>query len=158
MTEKLEITEKRFDEINEKLTDINVINDQEQYKSLMKELKNLTPIIEEYRMYKTARSDFEEAEQMLSDGGLDKDFEEIVQEQYESNKKLMDEYTDELKILLLPKDPDDDRNVIIEIRGGAGGEEAALFANSMFRMYSMYAQTKGWKTEVISANPTELGG
>ena len=133
MTEKLEITEKRFDEINEKLTDINVINDQEQYKSLMKELKNLTPIIEKYRMYKTARSDFEEAEQMLSDGGLD-------------------------KILLLPKDPDDDRNVIIEIRGGAGGEEAALFANSMFRMYSMYAQTKGWKTEVISSNPTELGG
>lgn len=158
MTEKLEITEKRFDEINEKLTDINVINDQEQYKSLMKELKNLTPIIEKYRMYKTARSDFEEAEQMLSDGGLDKDFKEIVQEQYESNKKLMDEYTDELKILLLPKDPDDDRNVIIEIRGGAGGEEAALFANSMFRMYSMYAQTKGWKTEVISSNPTELGG
>ena len=158
MTEKLEITEKRFDEINEKLTDINVINDQEQYKSLMKELKSLTPIIEKYRMYKTARSDFEEAEQMLSDGGLDKDFKEIVQEQYESNKKLMDEYTDELKILLLPKDPDDDRNVIIEIRGGAGGEEAALFANSMFRMYSMYAQTKGWKTEVISSNPTELGG
>ena len=158
MTEKLEITEKRFDEINEKLTDINVINDQEQYKNLMKELKNLTPIIEKYRMYKAARSDFEEAEQMLSDGGLDKDFKEIVQEQYESNKKLMDEYTDELKILLLPKDPDDDRNVIIEIRGGAGGEEAALFANSMFRMYSMYAQTKGWKTEVISSNPTELGG
>lgn len=89
---------------------------------------------------------------------MTKDFKEIVQEQYESNKKLMDEYTDELKILLLPKDPDDDRNVIIEIRGGAGGEEAALFANSMFRMYSMYAQTKGWKTEVISSNPTELGG
>ena len=91
MTEKLEITEKRFDEINEKLTDINVINDQEQYKNLMKELKNLTPIIEKYRMYKAARSDFEEAEQMLSDGGLDKDFKEIVQEQYESNKKLMDD-------------------------------------------------------------------
>ena len=147
MTEKLEIMEKRFDEINEKLTDINVINDQEQYKNLMKELKSLTPIIDKFRMYKTARNDYEEAEQMLSDGGLDKDFKEIVQEQYESNKKLMDEYTDELKILLLPKDPDDDRNVIIEIRGGAGGEEAALFANSMFRMYSMYAQAKGWKTE-----------
>ena len=97
-------------------TDINVINDQEQYKSLMKELKNLTPIIEKYRMYKTARSDFEEAEQMLSDGGLDKDFKEIVQEQYENNKKLMDEYTDELKILLLPKDPDDDRKMCIRDR------------------------------------------
>ena len=78
MTEKLEIMEKRFDEINEKLTDINVINNQEQYKNLMKELKNLTPIIDKYRMYKTARADYEEAEQMLSDGGLDKDFKEIV--------------------------------------------------------------------------------
>ena len=163
MTEKLEIMEKRFDEINEKLTDINVINDQEQYKNLMKELKSLTPIIEKYRMYKTARADYEEAEQMLSDGGLDKDFKEIVQEQYESNKKLMEEYTDELKILLLPKDPDDDRNVIIEIRGGAGGEEAALFANSMFRMYSMYAQAKGWKTVLpeveevdVEINPADL--
>ena len=95
---------------------------------------------------------------MLAEGGLDKDFKEMVQQQLEDNKKLCEEYTEELKILLLPKDPDDDRNVIIEIRGGAGGDEAALFANSLFRMYSMYAQLKGWKIEVINANPTELGG
>lgn len=158
MTEKLNIMEQRFEEINEKLTDINVINDQQQYKNLMKELKSLTPIIEKYREYKTAKNDFDEACQMLEEGGMDKDFKEMVQEQYEENKKLVDEYTEELKILLLPKDPDDDRNVIIEIRGGAGGDEAALFANSLFRMYSMYAQLKGWKIEVISSNPTELGG
>lgn len=158
MTEKLNIMEQRYEEINEKLTDINVINDNTQYKNLMKEYKNLTPIIEKYRQYKAAKKDFDEAEEMLSEGGLDKDFKEMVQQQLEENKRLSEEYTEELKILLLPKDPDDDRNVIIEIRGGAGGDEAALFANSLFRMYSMYAQLKGWKIEVINANPTELGG
>ena len=158
MTEKLNIMERRYEEINEKLTDANVINDNTQYKNLMKEYKNLTPIIEKYREYKAAKKDLDEAEEMLAEGGLDKDFKEMVQQQLEDNKKLCEEYTEELKILLLPKDPDDDRNVIIEIRGGAGGDEAALFANSLFRMYSMYAQLKGWKIEVINANPTELGG
>ncbi len=158
MTEKLNIMERRYEEINEKLTDVNVINDNTQYKNLMKEYKNLTPIIEKYREYKAAKKDLDEAEEMLAEGGLDKDFKEMVQQQLEDNKKLCEEYTEELKILLLPKDPDDDRNVIIEIRGGAGGDEAALFANSLFRMYSMYAQLKGWKIEVINANPTELGG
>ena len=158
MTEKLNIMERRYEEINEKLTDVNVINDNTQYKNLMKEYKNLTPIIEKYREYKAAKKDLDEAEEMLAEGGLDKDFKEMVQQQLEENKKLCEEYTEELKILLLPKDPDDDRNVIIEIRGGAGGDEAALFANSLFRMYSMYAQLKGWKIEVINANPTELGG
>ena len=158
MTEKLQAMENRFNEINEMLTDINIINDQEQYKKLMKELKNLTPIVEKFREYKSAESDFKEAEQMLADGGLDKEFKEIVQEQYETNKELIEKYTEELKVLLLPKDPDDDKSVIIEIRGGAGGDEAALFANSLYRMYSMYAQTKGWKIEVINANPTERGG
>ena len=158
MLDKLKGMEKRFDEINEKLTDINIINDQEQYKNLMKELKNLTPIMDKYREYKAASDDYEEAKAMLSEGGLDKDFKEMVQAQYEENKALIEQYTDELKILLLPKDPDDDKNVIIEIRGGAGGDEAALFANSLYRMYTMYAQLKGWKMDVINANPTELGG
>ena len=158
MLDKLKGMEKRFDEINERLTDINVINDQEQYKNLMKELKNLTPIMDKYREYKAASDDFEEARAMLDEGGLDKDFKEMVQAQFEENKALIEQYTDELKILLLPKDPDDDKNVIIEIRGGAGGEEAALFANSLYRMYTMYAQLKGWKLEVINSNPTELGG
>lgn len=158
MDEKLKLMEQRYEEINEKLTDINVINDTEAYKNLMKELKSLTPIIEKYREYKAAQKDYEEAEQMLDEGGLDKDFKEMVQEQLEENKKLIEQYTEELKVLLLPRDPDDDRNVIIEIRGGAGGDEAALFANSLFRMYSMYAQLKGWKIEIISSNPTELGG
>lgn len=158
MLEKLKDAEKRYDEINEKLTDIEVINDNKQYAALMKEIKSLTPLVEKYREYSKAKADFDEAKEMLDEGGLDKDFKEVVQAQLEENKALCEKYEEELKILLLPKDPDDDRNVIVEIRGGAGGDEAALFANSLYRMYSMYAQLKGWKTEVVNANPTELGG
>ena len=158
MLEKLKDAEKRYDEINEKLTDIEVINYNKQYAALMKELKSLTPLVEKYREYSKAKADFDEAKEMLDEGGLDKDFKEVVQAQLEENKALCEKYEEELKILLLPKDPDDDRNVIVEIRGGAGGDEAALFANSLYRMYSMYAQLKGWKTEVVNANPTELGG
>ncbi|KAI4452964.1 hypothetical protein MML48_scaffold00022077 [Holotrichia oblita] len=155
---KLKIAEQRYEEINEKLTDIEIINDQTKYRTLMKEHKALTPLIEKYREYRKAEEEYSEALQMLSDGGLDVDFKEIVQLQYDESKKLMQEREEELKILLLPKDPDDDRNVIIEIRGGAGGDEAALFVNSLFRMYSMYAQYKNWKIDIINSNPTELGG
>ncbi len=158
MLDKLKIAEERYEEINGKLMEPDIVNDQVQYKALMKEHKNLTPLVEKYREYKKASQDFEEAKEMLDEGGIDKDFKEMVQIQYDENKSLIEQYTEELKIMLLPKDPDDDRNVIIEIRGGAGGEEAALFANSLFRMYTMYAQTKGWKMEIVSANPTELGG
>ncbi len=158
MLDKLKTAEERYEEINEKLMEPDIVNDQAQYKALMKEYKTLTPLVEKYREYKKASDDFEEAKEMLSEGGIDKDFKEMVQLQYEENKELLEQYTEELKIMLLPRDPDDDRNVIIEIRGGAGGEEAALFANSLFRMYTMYAQTKGWKMEIVSANPTELGG
>lgn len=158
MLDKLEIAEKRLEEINESLTDIAVINDQSKYKSLMREHKQLLPLVDKYKEYKSAKNDFEEAKSILDEGGLDKDFHEIVQMQYDEAKENIEKLSEELKILLLPKDPDDDRNVIIEIRGGAGGEEAALFANSLFRMYSMYAALKKWKIELVNANPTELGG
>lgn len=158
MFDKLELTQKRFEEINEKLMDPNIINDNQQYKQLMKEYKNLTPIVEKFKEYKEQKAAFEEAKEMLQDGGLDKDFKEIVQEQYDESKEKMAVLAEELKILLLPKDPNDDKNVIVEIRGGAGGDEAALFANSLFRMYTMYAESKGWKVEVIDMNATELGG
>ncbi len=158
MLDKLQLAENRYEEINEKLTDPNIISDNEQYRLLMKEHKTLTPLIEKYRELKKAQEEFDEAKQMLNDGGLDAEFKEMVQLQYDDSKKLVQDCEEELKILLLPKDPDDDRNVIIEIRGGAGGDEAALFANSLYRMYTMYAQLKNWKTEIVSSNPTELGG
>ena len=158
MFEKLKLLEERYNEINEKLMDPDVINDNNQYKNLMKEYKNLTPIVEKFREYKKAKESFDEAKELLDNGGLDKDFKEMVQMEYEENKEKVEKFSEELKILLLPKDPNDDRNVIIEIRGGAGGEEASLFANSLYRMYTMYAESKGWKIEVLNANETELGG
>lgn len=158
MFEKLIALEKKYEEINEKLMDPNVISDQEQYKNLMKEYKNLTPIVEKFRAYKKQQEAFAEAQELLGEGGLDREFKEMAQLQLEESKEQMERITEELKILLLPKDPNDDRNVIIEIRGGAGGEEASLFANTLYRMYSMYAETKRWKIEVLNANETELGG
>lgn len=158
MFDKLQMAEKRYDEINQKLMDPDVISDNEQYKQLMREYKHLTPLIEKYREYKTAASAEQEAKELLEAGGLDKDFKELAQAEYEENHNKVATLTDEIKILLLPTDPNDDKNVIVEIRGGAGGEEAALFAYNLYRMYSMYAETKGWKTEILSANETELGG
>lgn len=158
MFEKLAVMEQKFEEINEKLSNPDIVNDNKLYTQLMREYKNMTPIIEKYREYKTAEESFNEAKDLLDGGGLDKDFKEMVQSEYEQSKEDMEIFADELKILLLPKDPNDDKNVIIEIRGGAGGEEASLFANSLYRMYTMYAETKGWRQEILNANPTELGG
>ncbi len=158
MFDKLEVFKKRNDEINEMLYDPNIVSDQEKYRALMKEQKNLLPIVEKYGEYKKAKTNAEEARQLLNDGGLDKDFKEMVELELEESKEAIERISEELKILLLPKDPNDDRNVIVEIRGGAGGEEAALFSGVLFRMYSMYAESKRWKTEVLNANETELGG
>ncbi len=158
MLNKLINVEKRFEEVNALLCSGDIASDIEKYTSLMKELKQLTPIVEKYREYKAAENTFNEAKEMLSDGGLDKDFKEMVEEEYKQAKADMETFTEELKILLLPRDPNDDRNVIVEIRGGAGGEESALFAYDLYRMYSMYAETKGFKIEVLNLNETELGG
>lgn len=158
MFDKLEVFKKRNDEINEMLYDPNIVSDQEKYRALMKEQKNLLPVVEKYEEYKKAKNSAEEARQLLNDGGLDKDFKEMVELELEEAKEAIERISEELKILLLPKDLNDDRNVIVEIRGGAGGEEAALFSGVLFRMYSMYAETNGWKTEILNANETELGG
>lgn len=124
----------------------------------MREAKTLTPIVEKFREYKKANSDLTEAKEMLADSSLDKEFRDMASEEAAEAQKKTEELKEELKVLLLPKDPNDYKNVIVEIRGGAGGEEAALFAGSLFRMYSMYAERKGWKTEIMNENPTELGG
>ena len=158
MFEKLRVLDDKFNEINEKLMQPDVVNDTNQYTSLMKEYKTLEPIVEKLKEYKDAKDSFDEAVELTEAGGMDKDFKEMVQMQYEESKEKMAELEEELKLLLLPKDPNDERNVIIEIRGGAGGEEAALFAGSLYRMYSMYAAQKGWNIEVMNENETELGG
>ena len=158
MFEKLKLTEKHFEEINEELCQPEIISDQNRYKSLMKELKNLTPVVAKYRQYKKEIESLGEAKEILSESGVDKELKEMAELEMESAKENIEKITEELKILLLPKDPNDDRNVIVEIRAGAGGEEAALFSGVLFRMYNMYAQSKRWKVEVLNANETQLGG
>lgn len=158
MFDKLQGIEDKFEKINSSLCDPEVVSNQEEYKKLMREAKTLTPIVEKFREYKKANSDLTEAKEMLADSSLDKEFRDMASEEAAEAQKKTEELKEELKVLLLPKTPNDYKNVIVEIRGGAGGEEAALFAGSLFRMYSMYAERKGWKTEIMNENPTELGG
>ena len=158
MFDRLRSAEERFEQLNELLMDPAVVTDQNRYRDLMKEHKQLTPIVEKYREHMAARQERDEAKAMLDEGGLDKDFKEMVLEQLDESGKKLEQTSEELRILLLPQDPNDDKNVIIEIRGGAGGDEAALFANTLYRMYSMYAEQKGWKSEIMYASETELGG
>ena len=158
MFDKLQGIEDKLEKINSSLCDPEVVSNQEEYKKLMREAKTLTPIVEKFREYKKANSDLTEAKEMLADSSLDKEFRDMASEEAAEAQKKTEELKEELKVLLLPKDPNDYKTVIVEIRGGAGGEEAALFAGSLFRMYSMYAERKGWKTEIMNENPTELGG
>ena len=158
MLDKLALVEQRYDEINHLLMDPTVISDNVRYRDLMKEYKNLGPLVDKIRDYRKASDTLEEARMLLDGGGLDKEFREMLQEELVSSKEEIEKLTEEIRVMLLPKDPNDDKNVIVEIRGGAGGEEAALFVNSLFRMYTMYAESRRWKVEVLGANPTELGG
>ena len=155
MFEKVQAFESRYEELSQKLCDPSVVSSPERYAEAMKEYKSVEPLALKYREYRKTLEDIAEVDEILSENGTDTEMFEEEKQALEENLKSIEE---EMKILLLPKDPNDDRNVIIEIRGGAGGEEAALFAAVLFRMYSMYAVKKGYQTELINANETELGG
>ncbi|MEN6314993.1 MAG: PCRF domain-containing protein, partial [Clostridiaceae bacterium] len=157
MFDKLEATENKYEEINLKLSDPQIISDQDEYRRLMKEYSELGEIVGKYREYRKVKSDVAEAKELL-DGTLDKDFRELVQQEYDEARQKLEQIEKELKILLMPKDPNDNRSVIVEIRGGAGGEEAALFAADLFRMYTRYAERHRWISEIIDMNDTEIGG
>lgn len=157
MLNKLEFIEQKYEELSNKVSDPKVIAENSVWTKLCKELSDITPIVEKYRQYKKAQNDIDEAQEMLGEK-LDKDFKELIESDIEENKAIIQKVEEELKLLLLPKDPNDDKNVIVEIRGGAGGDEAALFAATLFRMYSMYAEGKRWRIEVLNTNATELGG
>ena len=157
MIDKLADIERRWEQDGIRLYQPEVINDNELYTALMKEYRELTPIAEKYKEYKAAKAHIDEAESILAEE-TDPELRTMAKEQLEESKAELACLSEELKILLIPKDPDDDRSVIMEIRSGTGGEEAALFAAVLYRMYIMYAESKGWKTEVIYANQTELGG
>lgn len=158
MFENLSVFENRYEELNLKLYDPTVAADREQYAALMKEHKEITPIVEHYRALKKAEADAAGAQQLLDDPDSDKELRQMAAEELNAAREDAARIAEELKILLLPRDPNDERSVIVEIRGGAGGEEAALFAYNLYRMYTMYAEKRGWKIEIVNLNETELGG
>jgi peptide chain release factor 1 len=157
MLEKLKDAEIRYCTIEEELASPDIFSYQERFTTLMKEYKSLTPIIEKYREYKSVVAECEDLRAMLEES-LDAEMRELVQSEYKEIKSQPDLLLEELKVLLLPRDPNDDKNVMVEIRGGAGGEEAALFAGVLYRMYTMYAESAGFKVSLMNANETELGG
>ena len=154
MLEKLKQVQRRYEEIRHRLNQPETYDDVAASTKLQKEQNRLEPLMEAYRAYLTAVQTMEEAEQLMSD----LEFRELAREEYEQAKADRERLEQEMKILLLPRDPNDERNVIVEIRGGVGGEESALFAAKLYRMYSMYADSRRWKTEVMNLNETELGG
>ncbi|SEK35858.1 bacterial peptide chain release factor 1 (bRF-1) [Colwellia chukchiensis] len=154
--QKLEILVERFEEVQALLSDPETIADQEKFQALSKEFSQLEIVTSAFHAYQEAENDFATAEEMLKDD--DPDMREMAQEEFKEAKKRVEEMTAELQILLLPKDPKDDNNCFVEIRAGAGGDEAAIFAGDLFRMYSRYAEKQGWKIELMNANESEQGG
>ena len=154
MFEKLETVEKRYDELTKMISDPEVISNHTEWQKLMKEHASIEEIVLKFREYKKEKQAMEEAEELMKDPEM----KELAEEEYYASKEKLPKIEEELKVLLIPKDPDDDKNIICEIRAGAGGEEAALFAGTLFRMYTMYAERKHWKLEVLNENETGLGG
>lgn len=157
MLDKLESVEEKYEDLSHKISDPEVIAEQSVWQKLMKEHASLEPIVEKFREYKSILKGIEDSKEMLMDKS-DKDFEEMVRLELEELQEKQEKLGEELKILLLPTDPNDEKNVIVEIRGAAGGEEAALFAGDLLRMYMRYAERMGWKVEMLSSNPTDIGG
>ena len=157
MFDKLDDILVRYEEILKELNDPSVTNDQNKFKKLMKEQSDLTPIVEAYKAYKNAKQTVTDSLEIL-DNESDEDLRELAKEELNEAKAKIDRLEEELKILLLPKDENDDKNVVVEIRGGAGGDEAALFAAELYRMYCRFAERNRWKTEMISLNENGLGG
>ncbi|MDY3928699.1 MAG: peptide chain release factor 1 [Clostridia bacterium] len=157
MFDKLDALEEKFKVISDRINDPETIADQENWRRLMKEHSDLTPIIDKYREYKKLKQTIADDKQMI-ESGEDKELEELIKSELAESEERLNEVSNELKILLLPKDPNDDKNVIMEIRGGTGGDEAALFAADLMRMYSMYAEAQRWKIDILNSNPTDIGG
>lgn len=157
MFDKLDFILEKYEELSKKVSDPDVIAKQKEWQKLMKEMSDLEPIVKEYTAYKKAKEDLEEAKEIL-DMEYDEELREMAREELKANEAAIEEYTENLKILLLPKDPNDDKNVILEIRAGTGGDEAALFGSDLLRMYLRYAERMRWKTELIESNETEIGG
>ena len=157
MFDKLEDLVKRLDEVMQELSEPDVVSDQNRFRNLMKEQNELAPIVEKYKEYKEAKQTIEDSVEMLEEEH-DEEMRELLKEELSEAKKNVEQYEEELKVLLLPKDPNDDKNVIVEIRAGAGGDEAALFAAEIYRMYMHYAESQRWKVELVECEEIGIGG
>ena len=157
MFERLAEIESKYIDLADQVNDPDMIANQSEWRKLMKEYSDMTPLVETYREYKKVKEAIEEGLELLNEK-LDDEFRDLVKEEFAQNKEHLEELKREITILLLPKDPNDDKNVIMEIRGGAGGDEAALFAGDLFRMYARYAEGRRWKVELMNANENDLGG
>ena len=157
MFDKLDFIEERYNELTEKISDPDALADRERWSKLVKEHSDMTPIVEKYKEYKNLKATIDEAKAILDDPES-KELHELAKSEIAESEEKLGPCADELKVLLLPKDPNDDKNVIMEIRAGAGGDEAALFAASLFRMYSMYAESRRWKIDIMNSSETGIGG
>jgi peptide chain release factor 1 len=158
MLEKLDFLAEKYAELNDKISNPEIIADQNLWKKLVKEHAHIEPIIQKYNEYSKVLAGVDDAKEMLADKQLDKEFREMAEMELEELTEKKTNLEEELRILLLPKDPNDDKNVIVEIRAGAGGSEAALFAGDLFRMFTRYAERQGWKSEIMSSNIPDIGG
>lgn len=157
MFDRLQEIERKYEELTDKVNDPDIIADQAQWRKLMKDYSDMMPIVEKFREYKKTQQTVEESLEMLGEK-LDDEMRELVKEELNEGKEQVEVLKKEITLLLIPKDPNDEKNVIVEIRGGAGGDEAALFAGDLFRMYSRYAERQKWKTEIMNASENDLGG
>jgi peptide chain release factor 1 len=155
---KLDFIQEKYDELSAKVSDPAVIGDQPVWQKYVKEMNEIEPIVKEYGEYKKNRAAVAETKAMLDDGGLDDEMKELIKAELAELEQLINNGAEQLKVLLLPKDPNDEKNVFLEIRAGTGGEEASLFGSDLLRMYSRYSERRGWKSEVIELNETGLGG
>lgn len=156
MFDKLIDLEKRYIELSDKINDPEIISNNEEWRKLMKEHSDITPIVNKYKEYEQTKQAIEDAKEMLNES--DEEMRQLAKEELNENTEKLEQIKEELKILLIPKDPNDDKNVIVEIRGGAGGDEANIFAGDLYRMYSRYAERRRWKTEIMSSTPSDMGG
>ena len=158
MFSRLAIFDKRYNELEKRMYEPDVVSDPDRYREVMREYASIEPVVKKYREYQSAQQTIEDSLMILDDASSDEELRELASIELDDAKRKLPDLEEELKILLLPKDPNDERNVIVEIRGGTGGEESSLFAYDLYRMYSMYAERRGYKLEVINLNETGLGG
>ncbi|HAF59782.1 MAG TPA: peptide chain release factor 1, partial [Clostridiales bacterium UBA9856] len=158
MFEKLDFMVGKYNEIAMKVADPAVIADQDEWRKLVKEMSDMEPIVNKYKEYKKTKDEIASTKELLADSSTEPELRELAKEELAAAEDLLEVYSEELRKLLLPKDPNDEKNVIMEIRAGTGGEEAALFAGDLLRMYTRYAERRNWKTEIMDMNETGIGG